>query len=127
MMAHSQITCSHCGKVLWDSEWSGEYTPDAYQCNCIGSRYPSIEPSLSIDWQPLALFQPTGWVCPKCGNVYNPTWPSCSRCNSFAPIDRLEKRYTYPEFMREFFPNVPESEWHKDYQPEETTSIGDDE
>ena len=22
-----------------------------------------------------------GWVCPKCGNVYAPTMPFCTKCN----------------------------------------------
>lgn len=21
-----------------------------------------------------------GWECPKCGKVYNPSWPSCTKC-----------------------------------------------
>lgn len=23
----------------------------------------------------------SGWVCPKCGNVYAPWFPSCTKCN----------------------------------------------
>ena len=22
-----------------------------------------------------------GWTCPKCGNVYSPSCPSCFKCN----------------------------------------------
>ena len=25
---------------------------------------------------------PTGWVCPKCGNVYAPTTPMCFKCSN---------------------------------------------
>lgn len=23
-----------------------------------------------------------GWICPKCGRVWSPVWPSCSECNA---------------------------------------------
>jgi len=23
----------------------------------------------------------TGWICPRCGNVYAPFWFSCDKCN----------------------------------------------
>ena len=23
-----------------------------------------------------------GWICPKCGRVYNPLVPSCGNCNN---------------------------------------------
>lgn len=52
---------------------------------------------------------PQGWICPKCGRVYAPTWPCCTHCNQ---EDKLEKTYTYPEF--------------KDYEPIKTISTTGD-
>ena len=32
------------------------------------------------------VFYPTGWVCPKCGRVYNPTTTMCYYCEHSSEI-----------------------------------------
>lgn len=36
------------------------------------------KPDDSIKYNPL----PSGWVCPKCGKVYSPSWFECYVCNA---------------------------------------------
>lgn len=32
-----------------------------------------------------------GWICPKCGRVWSPMWPSCSDCNQQRLFDGFNK------------------------------------
>lgn len=39
-----------------------------------------------------------GWVCPKCGHVYAPSWYECTNCNTrrtvtLLPLPRFPRAY----------------------------------
>jgi len=54
--------------------WKQEGTPWGYE--------PSPQRHITLYGAPMHSFgtAPTGWVCPKCGNVYAPSVPQCTEC-----------------------------------------------
>ncbi len=47
----------------------------------------------------------TGWVCPKCGDVYAPHVPTCSHCNATSLADRLRHpRESLPVIVPQYMP-----------------------
>ena len=47
------------------------------------------------------FFAPKGWICPKCGRVYNPYTNMCPYCNNFHTNTSINDDEWWKKYLRE--------------------------
>jgi len=67
--------CPKCGLPYWAYPSDFTVQPATCQCN-----------RLTI---PMPANPDSGWICPKCGNVYSPNTMECVQCNNTFPTTNI--------------------------------------